>query len=40
MENGIVIDIVDEKDKLMTRNQNWDFSVRFIVNYNKKSNFL
>ena len=35
-EKGMVIDVVDEKQKLMTRDQNWAFSERVVGNANKK----
>ena len=39
-ENGVAIDIVDEKNNLATRNQNWAFGARVVGNHNKKLLFL
>ena len=38
MEIGMVTNTVDEKQKVMTRDQNWIFSVRVVGNTNKKWN--
>ena len=39
-EKVMAIDVFDEKEKVMTRDQNWDFSVRVIGNINKKVEFF
>ena len=39
-ENRVVIDIADEKDKVMTRNQNWAFVARVVGNFNEKVELL
>ena len=33
--NGMVIDVVDEKDKVMKRHKNWDFGMKIVDNHNK-----
>ena len=40
MENGMAIDVVYEKDKVMTGHQNWAFGAWIAGNYDKSRSFI
>ena len=36
MKKGMVTDVVDQNNKVISRNEEWAFGVRVVGNYNKK----